>query len=207
MFSEDFRAHLLQLMRWRRDVRRFENRPIPDDLIHTLRTSFELAPSVGLSQPWQVVSIKSLEKRTLIREIYKVSNERAAGIYHGERENLYRGLKLAGLEQAPEQWAVFAESNPSQGHGLGIQTMPEALVYSVVTAIQNLWLTARAYGIGVGWVSIIEPDQISKICDMDDGFRLVAYLCLGYPEQESEKPELEKYHWEKRRSESSWRTI
>lgn len=207
MFPSDFRSQLLQLMRWRRDVRRFQSKPIPEDLLLEIRDAFELAPSVGLSQPWKVVSIKSLEKRRLIREIYKTSNEKAAGIYHDDQEKLYRSLKLAGLEQAPEQWAVFAAQTPSQGHGLGIQTMPEALVYSVVTAIQNLWLMARAQGIGVGWVSIIDPEQVSEVCSMSNDYRLIAYLCLGYPEHESQQPELEAFGWESRRTQPAWQTI
>jgi 5,6-dimethylbenzimidazole synthase len=118
--------------------------------------------------------------------------------YSGEQAALYASLKLAGLDCAPVHLAVFADRGVSKGSGLGRRTMPEMLEYSVVAAITTLWLAARAFGIGMGWVSILDPGTVSAILAVDEGWHLVAYLCLGYPEEESQIPELERAGWEKR---------
>jgi 5,6-dimethylbenzimidazole synthase len=108
-------------------------------------------------------------------------------------------LKLAGLKEAPEHLAVFVEPSPEQGRGLGRATMPESVAYSVVAAIQNLWLAARAEGVGVGWVSILRPEQIATLLDVPQGWQLVAYLCIGWPQvEDDEVPELEQVGWERR---------
>ncbi|WP_342454744.1 5,6-dimethylbenzimidazole synthase [Sphingomonas sp. H160509] len=109
-------------------------------------------------------------------------------------------MKLAGLERAPCHVAVFVEPDPDQGHGLGRRTMPEAVAYSAVIAVHTLWLAARAQGVGLGWVSILDPSHIRTILDVPETWHLVAYLCVGYPEIEAIAPELEREGWEKRRS-------
>ena len=112
----------------------------------------------------------------------------------------YARLKLAGLEQAPCHVAVFVDPDPEQGHGLGRRTMPESVAYSAVIAVHTLWLAARAHGIGLGWVSILDPARIRAILEIPKTWQLVAYLCVGYPEIEAITPELEREGWEKRRS-------
>jgi 5,6-dimethylbenzimidazole synthase len=108
-------------------------------------------------------------------------------------------LKLAGLREAPCHLAVFADRSTIVGHGLGRRTMPEMADYSVVTAMFSIWLAARAEGVGMGWVSILDPVAISKVLDVPLDWRLIGYFCLGYPQDEDESPELERVGWEQRR--------
>ena len=199
-FDEDFRARFETLLAWRRDVRRFRRDALPDGMVEHLLTLAARAPSVGLSEPWRFVLIESEDRREIVRASFRRCNEAALAGYEGEKAKLYAGLKLSGLEAAPVHLAVFAEEDPEQGAGLGRRTMPETVRYSVVAAIQTLWLAARAYGIGLGWVSILEPDAVAEAADAADDWRLVGYLCLGYPERETKTPELEQAGWEERRA-------
>ncbi len=157
VFGPAFQAELEALLVWRRDVRRFRRDPLPPGMLERLLGLAELAPSVGLSQPWRFVRVASAERRALVRANFESANAEALADYSGSRAALYARLKLSGLDDAPEQLAVFCESAPEQGHGLGRRTMPETLQYSTVCAVHTLWLAARALGIGVGWVSILEP--------------------------------------------------
>ena len=127
-------------------------------------------------------------------------NRQALAAQDGARAELYARLKLAGLDQAPRHLAVFADPEPAQGHGLGRRTMPETVAYSAVIAVHTLWLAARAAGLGVGWVSILDPAQVGATLDVNPGWTFVAYLCLGYPEADSAIPELERAGWQRRRS-------
>jgi 5,6-dimethylbenzimidazole synthase len=157
-----------------------------------------LSPSVGLSEPWRFVRVSSPEKRIAIRNEFEKANAEALSGYEGEQQRLYSRLKLAGLNAAPIQLAVFADRSTDKGSGLGRRTMPEMIEYSVVSAITILWLAARTYGIGMGWISILDPVRVSAIVGAPDTWRLVAYLCLGYPEVETTRPELEQAGWESR---------
>lgn len=199
LFDDEFRAKFLRLLAVRRDVRRFRADPLPAGTVERLTELACLAPSVGLSQPWRFVAVETPELRAAVRRNFEASNARALGQYEGERAARYARLKLSGLVEAPCHLAVFADSATGQGHGLGRQSMPETIEYSVVTAIHTLWLAARCEGIGVGWVSILDPDAIKAALDVPEAWRLIAYLCVGYPEQEDEVPELERQNWEKRR--------
>ena len=202
-FDAAFRERFAELVRWRRDVRRFRSDPIPQALIETLLALASHAPSVGLSQPWRFVLVETETRRTAIRENFARANESALNGYAGERQARYARLKLEGLSQAPVHLAVCADETTGQGHGLGRQTMPETIRYSVVAAIQTLWLAARAEGLGVGWVSILDPDTARAVLDLPEGWAFVAYLCLGWPEEEHDDPELERHGWEQRSCESS----
>jgi len=198
-FGPDFQTQLLELLRWRRDVRRFRSDPVPEEAINGLLEAANLAPSVGLSQPWRFVSVRSPDLRREIEENFRRCNRDALSDYAEEEVRIYASLKLSGLGEAPVHFAVYCDEGTSQGRGLGRKTMPETLRYSTVAAIQNLWLTARARGIGVGWVSILDPEQVSKTLQTPEGWRFVAYLCVGYPEEEHLDPELERHKWEKRK--------
>jgi len=199
-FDAGFRAQLRALLAWRRDVRRFKRDPLPAELVERLIATACLAPSVGLSEPWRFVLVEDSARRRAVRTLFEACNADALKDYENEAARRYAALKLAGLDDAPVQLAVFADRSTAQGRGLGRRTMPETLEYSVVAAIYTLWLAARAEGVGVGWVSILEPAAIPTILDVPADWRLVAYLCLGQPEREDDVPALERAGWEQRRA-------
>ncbi|NIY75687.1 5,6-dimethylbenzimidazole synthase [Thalassospira sp. HF15] len=198
VFDQAFQKQFINLLLWRRDVRRFRTDPIPQDDIDDLIKEACLAPSVGNCQPWRFVKVNDPKRRKLIRDSFERANDEALNDYHGERAKLYASLKLQGMDQAPVQLAVFADEETEAGMGLGRKTMPEMLDYSAVAAVQLLWLAARVKGIGVGWVSILEPDVVGKTLDVPDHWRLIAYLCIGYPEQDHVVPELVREGWQDR---------
>ena len=158
-----------------------------------------LAPSVGLSQPWRFVIVGDAGRREAAIENFRACNADALGSYSGDLSTRYAALKLAGLREAPCHLAVFTDRSTVVGHGLGRRTMPEMADYSVVTAMFSIWLAARAEGVGMGWVSILDPVAIGKILDIPAEWRLIGYFCLGYPQDEDEIPELELAGWEHRR--------
>ena len=199
-FDAAFRERLGDLLAWRRDVRRFRPEPLPEGMLDRLLGLACLAPSVGLSQPWRFVIVDDRERRRQVRVDFLSCNAEALGDYRGERAKLYATLKLAGLDEAPDHLAVFAERETEQGQGLGRRTMPQMADYSVVTAIHTLWLAARAEDIGVGWVSILDPLKIAAILEVPPGWSLIAYLCIGYPQVDTLTPELERVGWEHRRA-------
>lgn len=197
-FGSEFREKLTDLFRWRRDVRRFRNDPLTDDVLDYLLQLASLAPSVGNSQPWRFVKVEDAFRRKSMRDIFEAANLDALNDYAGEHAKLYAQLKLDGLDQAPVQLAAFVDKETVLGRGLGRKTMPETLHYSVVAAINILWLAARAHGVGVGWVSIIDPEQVIELLDVPKDWALVAYLCVGYPQEEHIDPELERAGWQER---------
>lgn len=197
-FDDEFVGKFDELLRWRRDVRHFKTDQLAPGLVDDIIASAELSPSVGNSQPWRWVQVQSPEPRAVVKETFARCNADALEGYRGERAQRYLSLKLAGLDQAPVHLAVFCEDETAQGHGLGRQTMPETLAYSVVTAIGSLWLAARARGVGVGWISIVEPEAVHRALDVPAEWRFVAYLCIGYPEQVEMTPELEREGWQAR---------
>ncbi|PTQ64017.1 cob(II)yrinic acid a,c-diamide reductase [Sphingomonas sp. PP-CE-3G-477] len=200
IFGPAFQAELDTLFRWRRDVRRFRRDALPAGLLDRLLATANAAPSVGLSQPWRFVTVDDPARRAAVRADFETCNAAALATQDGARMANYARLKLAGLEQAPCHVAVFVEPDPEQGHGLGRRTMPESVAYSAVIAVHTLWLAARAHGIGLGWVSILDPSRIREVLEIPETWQLVAYLCVGYPEIEAITPELEREGWEKRRS-------
>jgi 5,6-dimethylbenzimidazole synthase len=202
-FDATFKAQFAELVRWRRDVRRFRPDPIDPELLEQLLALTAHAPSVGLSQPWRFVLVESRERRLAIAENFSAANRSALEGYAGERQARYARLKLEGLAQAPVHLAACADEATAQGHGLGRQTMPETIRYSVVAAIQTLWLAARAEGLGLGWVSILEPQAVKSILDLPPNWTFIAYLCLGWPEEEHDDPELERHGWQERMCEAS----
>jgi 5,6-dimethylbenzimidazole synthase len=199
LFDDAFRWRLLDLIAWRRDVRRFRREPLASGTLERLIRYACLAPSVGLSEPWRFIIVEDAERRAAIRACFESCNAEALQAQAAERAALYARLKLAGLDDAPEHIAVFADYATQQGHGLGRATMAQTIAYSVVMAIHTLWLAARAEGIGVGWVSILDPTRVSAILETPLGWTFIGYLCVGYPQEEHEAPVLEREGWEKRR--------
>lgn len=199
-FSDSFRTDLSQLMRWRRDVRRFRSDPVDEALLMECLDTFRLAPSVGLSEPWRIVRVKSPDLRQKAIQNYQIANAAALEGYDGDKAALYSGLKLSGMSEASEHIAIFCDDNTAKGSGLGATTMPEMRRYSVVGAINLMWLHARSHGLGMGWVSILDAPKLCADLDVSNDWSLIAYLCIGWPEANSTTPELETAGWESRRA-------
>ncbi len=195
----DLPGALEELLLWRRDVRHFRNDPLDDALVDDLLRIAQLAPSVGNAQPWRYVRIRSTDLRVALAT-HADEQVRAAGDRYADSRlrGRYDVLKLHGLRQAPEIVAVFCDEAGPRGRRLGAATMPEALCYSVVLSIHTLWLAARARGIGLGWVSIVQPDHIAKLLGVPRSWRFVALLCLGQAEGEDDVPELQRRGWQAR---------
>ena len=197
-FDAAFAKDLDDLFRWRRDVRHFQLRAINDEVIGHLLDTACGAPSVGNSQPWRFVRLASAPLRREILSHVDEEVRRAGEIYEKGEQQEYARLKLHGLAQAPEWIVVYCDEASAAGHGLGRQTMPETLRYSTVMAIHTLWLAARARGLGLGWVSILNPTEIDRMLDAPPDWKFVALLCLGWPEKEDDVPELERTRWQHR---------
>ena len=198
-FDAPFRARLRELLLWRRDVRRFRPDPLPEGTLDALIELACLAPSVGLSQPWRFVIVDDRAVRAAIRRNFETCNAQALAAQAPHRAGLYARLKLAGLGEAPVHFAVFADRATPQGHGLGRRTMPEMIEYSAVTAVHTMWLAARAQGIGLGWISILDPTEMAAILNVPTEWKFIGYFCLGYPQADDTVPELEQAGWEQRR--------
>lgn len=199
-FSPAFREELAALMRWRRDVRRFRTTPVDEDLLARCLDSFRLAPSVGLSEPWRILKLETPTARDLCQQNFSDANALALAGQDGMSAQAYSRLKLSGMAEAPTQLAVFCDAATTKGRGLGAGTMPETRAYSVVGAITLFWLTLRAEGLGLGWVSILDPARLARDLAVPEGWQFIAYLCIGWPEQEDIVPELEREGWETRSS-------
>lgn len=197
-FSDGFQSELEDLMRWRRDVRRFRADPVAPDCLAACLESMRFAPSVGLSEPWRLISVESEAARAAALANFETANAEALSGYDEDRAALYARLKLSGMREAPVQIAVFCDEATEKGAGLGAGTMPEARRYSAVAAVMAFWLRARAMGLGVGWVSILDAKRLRRDLGAPESWRLVAYLCVGWPEEEHEDPELERAGWEAR---------
>lgn len=198
VFDAAFRAKFAELLAWRRDVRRFKPDGLDPALLERLLDLACLAPSVGNSQPWRIVTVDEPRRRQAIVDDFALRNREALDSYEGDRARIYAGLKLEGLRVAPVHLAVFCDPGTPQGHGLGQRTMPETLRYSAVGAVQTLWLAARAEGLGMGWVSILDPRAVALALDVPPEWAFIAYLCLGWPAEEHLDPELARHGWQER---------
>jgi 5,6-dimethylbenzimidazole synthase len=198
-FCDREREGVYHAIRERRDVRSgFLPDPLTDDVLLRLLGAAHNAPSVGLMQPWRFIVIRSQRVRASVHDIFSQAQQFAAGSYEGERGELYRGLKLEGILEAPQNLCIACDPVSERGHRLGRQSMPETAIYSAVCAVQNLWLAARAEGIGVGWVSILDAEALKSLLGIPPHMVMVAYLCLGYVDGFEARPELERVGWEQR---------
>lgn len=187
---------LIDILRWRRDVRHFRTDPVAEPVIDRLRGAMDMAPSVGNSRPWRVLRVKDPGKRAAVQEIFERCNHEAAAGYDDATKAEYVRLKLAGLRDAPVHLAVFTDTIPAEGRGLGRRTMPETLQFSTVMAIHTLWLAARAENIGMGWVSILDPVAIRSLFDVPQSWVFTGYLCLGHAEFADDRPLLHRTGWQ-----------
>jgi 5,6-dimethylbenzimidazole synthase len=198
-FTPADRDTLYRIMRSRRDVRQFRSDPVPVPVLQRILEMAHYAPSVGFMQPWNFVVITSLDLRRQIKQLFQDTNAREqTRITDTARQNLYARLKLEGILEAPLNLAVTCDRRRDAPFVLGRGPMPQTDLYSTCLAIQNLWLAARVEGVGVGWVSILDPLAVGRLLELPEGVELVAYLCLGYPLEFRSKPMLEEVGWKAR---------
>jgi len=198
-FSEAERRAVYRAIYERRDVRsHFVDTPIPDAVLGRILNAAHHAPSVGFMQPWDFIVIRDEAVRRAVHDNFARANQDAASIYSGERRELYSDLKLEGILRAPVNVCVTCDRSRNRGHGLGRQSSPETDVYSTVCAIENLWLAARAESLGVGWVSILDFEDLKKSLRIPEHVMVVAYLCVGYVSEFGSRPDLEERGWEDR---------
>jgi 5,6-dimethylbenzimidazole synthase len=194
-FSESERAAVYRSIFERRDCRRFLPDPLPDDVLARMLTAAHHAPSVGFMQPWNFLLIRSAEVRQRIKDAFERANTRAADLFAGDRGDFYRTLKLEGILESPINVCVTCDRSRNGPVILGRTAQPEMDLYSTVCAVQNLWLAGRAEGVGVGWVSIIDPSDLRSILELPASVVPVAYLCLGRVAGFPGTPELQRLGW------------
>ncbi len=196
-FTPQQAATLAEIMLWRRDVRHFLPSPVPEDVLEKLRLAMDQAPSVGNARPWRIIRVESPDLRAAVRAEFTRCNQDAAATYEGEQAAAYARLKLAGLDAAPVQLAVFTETDPEAGHRLGRATMELTLQQSTAMAIYALWLAARAENLGVGAVSILQPSVMERLFAVPAHWEFSAYLCIGKPAFTDDTPLLHRAGWQR----------
>lgn len=198
-FSQAERDAVYRSIKERRDVRdQFLPTPVPDDVLHRLLSAAHNAPSVGFMQPWNFLIIREQGRREKAWKIFKHANEEAAEMFTGVRKQTYQSLKLEGIRKAPVNLIVTCDRNRGGPVVLGRTHNAQMDIYSCVCAVQNLWLAARAEGIGVGWVSIFEDAPMRALFGIPDDIEIIAYLCIGYVDTLYTEPELAAKGWRQR---------
>lgn len=198
-FAEPDRDAVYRAIHTRRDVRdQFLADPLPDDLVRRLLGAAHAAPSVGFMQPWSFLLIRSAAQREAIWQAFRRANEEAEAMFPDERRSAYRALKLEGIRKAPLNICITCDPDRAGPVVLGRTHNPRMDAYSTVCAIQNLWLAARAEGVGVGWVSIFHEADVKEILGIPERVEIIGYLCLGYVAELYDRPELEVKGWRRR---------
>ncbi|GAB2572472.1 5,6-dimethylbenzimidazole synthase [Dyella jejuensis] len=198
-FPDEQRQGLYRAIHERRDVRsQFLPDPIAPEILARLLHAAHHAPSVGFMQPWDFVIVDSIEMKRAVKALYDQANTEAASHYTDERAALYRRLKLEGIVDSPINVCITCDRQRGGPHVLGRNTMLDTDLFSTCLAVQNLWLAARAEGIGVGWVSIVDPTQLARTLGLPEHVYPVAYLCLGHVSEFLPRPELEIAGWRSR---------
>ncbi|NIC07412.1 5,6-dimethylbenzimidazole synthase [Billgrantia bachuensis] len=193
------RDAVYRAIRERRDVRaQFLPDPIPAEVLARLLNAAHHAPSVGFMQPWDFLVIDSLEVRRRVHGIFARENEKGAQRFSGERQQVYRRLKLEGIVESPLNLCITCDRTRGEGPVLGRTSIVETDLFSTCLAVQNLWLAARAEGIGVGWVSILDQDELAEVLGLPERVYPLAYLCLGYVSEFLDQPELARSGWRQR---------
>lgn len=195
-FGRDERAAVYRAIETRRDVRdEFLPDPVPEETLRRILGAAHAAPSVGLMQPWNFILLRSFAQRREIHALFEKANAEAVGHFSGERRKLYSALKLEGILKAPLNVCVTCDRTRGGDAVLGRTHQRDMDLYSTVCAVQNLWLAARAEGLGVGWVSIFHEEEMKTLLDIPDHVSIVAYLCVGLVDALYDRPELEVKGW------------
>ncbi|WP_405048636.1 5,6-dimethylbenzimidazole synthase [Rhizobium rhizogenes] len=198
-FSQEERNAVYRAIETRRDVRdQFKSDPLPDDLVQRLLEAAHAAPSVGFMQPWNFILIRQPETRERVWQAFHQANEEACAMFAGDRRAQYQQLKLEGIRKAPLSICITCDTKRGGPVVLGRTHNPATDVYSTVCAVQNLWLAARAEGVGVGWVSIFHEEAIKAILGIPEHVKIVAWLCVGYVDELYDMPELAVKGWRDR---------
>jgi 5,6-dimethylbenzimidazole synthase len=198
-FSAAEREAVYRAIETRRDVRdQFLPAPLPDDLISRLLGAAHNAPSVGFMQPWNFVLVRDPDVREAAWQAFSRANDEAALMFDGERRDTYRSLKLEGIRKAPLSICVTCDPDRAGSVVLGRTHNPRMDAFSTVCAVQNLWLAARAEGVGVGWVSIFHDADIRALLGIPERIEIVAWLCLGFVDELYREPELAVKGWRQR---------
>jgi len=196
-YCDQTRAAVHQVIAERRDIRRFRPDPVPEDVLERVLTAAHRAPSVGLMQPWRFIVVRSLDTRMQVRRLAQRERIRQAERFD-EGAGHFLDQKIEGIVEAPLGVVVCCDHGDPDAEVLGRGSIPETDVYSTACAIQNLWLAARAEGLGIGWVSFYRPDDLRAVLGIPVRVDPMAYLCLGWPDERPERPGLESAGWASR---------
>lgn len=194
-FPEAQRLAVYRAIEERRDIRRFRAGALPDALVERLLRAAACAPSVGYMQPWNFLLIRDMQVRGEIHRAFLAANRAAQAMFPPERRSAYGALKLEGILESGLNLCITCDRSRNGPVVLGRTCQPDMDLYSTVCAVQNVWLAARAEGVGVGWVSIIEPEALRRILALPEAVVPVAYLCVGYTDEFPAEPELKTAGW------------
>jgi len=197
-FSPEMRRGLYEAIFRRRDMREFLPDPVPDEVLARVLIAAHHAASVGFTQPWDFIILRDLERRREVKRVFDEERAKNSDQFAGQRRDKFLSLKLEGILEAPLNLIVTCEPERFGPGVLGKVSLRDVEVYSTCLAVENLWLAARAEGLGVGWVSILRNEDLARIFSIPTNVIPLAYLCIGYVRDFPDRPILESAQWAKR---------
>ncbi|MGA8644532.1 5,6-dimethylbenzimidazole synthase [Candidatus Binatus sp.] len=197
-FPDALKRGLYEAIFRRRDIREFISDPIPDDVLARVLVAAHHAASVGFTQPWDFILVRSLDQRRRVKEVFEAERQKNAAQFTGERRDKYLSLKLEGILEAPLNLIVTCKPDRFGPAVLGKTSIRDVEIYSACLAVENMWLTARSEGLGMGWVSIMRNDALAEIFGIPDDVIPIAYLCIGYVREFPDRPILASKDWAQR---------
>ncbi len=197
-FPEASREAFYEVLAARRDIRRYRPDPVPEDIVKRVLQAAHSAPSVGHSQPWRFIVVTEADTRDRAARMADQQRLRQAAHMQPDAGRRLLDLQLEGIREAPLGVVVACDRRAVAAGVLGRATFPDADVWSCACAIENLWLAARAEGLGLGWVTLFDPDELSELLGLPDGVETLGWLCLGWPDERPPAPGLERAGWSKR---------